>query len=698
MAVLEKIRVKMGLFIIIIIGIALLSFIIDANTFQSAMSMFSSKYDVGKINGNKISYTEFQKKREYYDRIYQLSTGSSSLNEEQGEMVNESAWQDFITDYILIPNIKSAGIDVGEDELFDLAQGSQISPVLMREPAFAGADGMFSREALVQFIRSIPSDQSRSLATYWDYLEKNIVVEQMFSKYISLIGKSTFQTPRELMRSIDDNNITSDISFVMVPYSFVADTTVTVNSEEVRNYYNKHKHTFERTAGRDIEYVVFEVLPSIADVELARADIEKAYDEFAFSDNLKAFLVRNSDKQLDPYYYKEGELVYKSFELDSFAFHATEKDIFPIHRDGDIFRAARINSIKQMPDSVFVDHILLDSRVAGVDTEADSLLNLLNRGADFSELASINSLDQNPNLAPGEIGWMTQTYMIPGFDTCFIAAPGKPFKLQSTYGLHIIKVRERTKPIKKVQLAILEKGATAGRETFQTYYTQANELASKSAGKFENYNNTVREMNLSPVPAVNIAPNAKSIAAYPNARELVRWAYEAKRGDVSQIISIDNKYFFVATLTGIRDAGIPSVEELSFEISTIIKKEKSDAKMVAEIKTQIEGLTDIESVAEKLGTTVSTQSGIAFGAASTMMMDPKFIGAAASASENRLTGPIGGSIAAYVFKVHERNTGAFFTEDDAKTKQLQAVSYQIQMIPYIMEKAAGVVDNRAKFF
>jgi len=698
MAVLEKIRVKMGLFIIIIIGVALLSFIIDPSTLQTAMSMFSSKYDVGNINGNKISYQEFQNKKEYYDRIYQLTTGSSSLNEEQSEMVNESAWQDFITDLVLIPNIESAGIGVGEEELFDLAQGTQISPVLMREPAFVGADGVFSREMLVEFIRNIPQDNSGSLKMYWNFLEKNVVVEQMLSKYISLIGKSTYQTPEELKRNIDDNNITSDVSFVMMPYSFGTDTTVTVSGAEVREYYDKHKHNFERTAGRDIEYVVFEVLPSIADIETARADIGKIFDEFAQSDNLRAFLVKNSDKPLDTYYYKEGELVYKSAELDSFAFRAANSDVLPVYQEGDIFRAARINSKRQMPDSVFVDHILLDSRLADTRAKADSLLDLLSRGASFSELASVNSLDQNPNLAPGEIGWMTQTYMIPGFDTCFFAVPGKPFKHESTYGLHIINVRERTKPVTKVQLAILERGAVAGKETLQNYYTQANELASKSAGKIENFNNTVREMNLALIPAVNIAPAAKNISAYPNTREVVRWAYEAKMGDVSQIIPVDNKYFFVAALTGIREAGIPTVNEISAEISSIIRKEKTDAKMVADIKTQVDGLSDIDAIAEKLGTTVSRQSGMAFGSMNNQAFDPKFIGAATGAPENTLKGPIAGSIGAYVFNVDARDVGAFYTEDDAKLRQTQIISYHIQMIPSIMERAAGVVDNRAKFF
>ena len=72
MAVLEKIRVRMGVFITVIIGIALLSFIVDAQTLQSAISMFTSKYDVGEMNGKAISYQEFQQKIDYFTKIQQI--------------------------------------------------------------------------------------------------------------------------------------------------------------------------------------------------------------------------------------------------------------------------------------------------------------------------------------------------------------------------------------------------------------------------------------------------------------------------------------------------------------------------------------------------------------------------------------------------------------------------------------------------
>ena len=54
MAVLEKIRVKFGILITVLIGVALLSFIVDPSTLETTLRYFSSKYDVGKIDGNRI--------------------------------------------------------------------------------------------------------------------------------------------------------------------------------------------------------------------------------------------------------------------------------------------------------------------------------------------------------------------------------------------------------------------------------------------------------------------------------------------------------------------------------------------------------------------------------------------------------------------------------------------------------------------
>jgi peptidyl-prolyl cis-trans isomerase D len=700
MAVLEKIRVKMGVFITAVIGLALLSFIIDADTLQSAVSLFSNKYDVGEMNGKAISYQDFQKRVEYFNNIHQLLTGSASVDEQTSDMINQNAWQDLLSENVILPSIEKAGIAVGEDEMFDLSQGSNVSQVLAREQIFMGQDGTFDRNMLVEFIKAIPTDGSGNLAAYWEYLEKNMYVDQMVGKYVNLLSKSSIQNPVELIRSIEDNNVTSEVSFVVQPFGFAEDTTITVTKQEVREFYNKNKHNFEQPASRDIEYVVFEVAPSLADIAAAENEIEGLMPEFKSSANLKNFLARNSDKPMDAYYYKKGELASESPVLDSFAFAAKPGDVLEPINENNVFKAARINDTKQLPDSVFVQHIMIQNPDAAVaKATIDSLMNLLQKGADFVQLAQENSVDNNPAAeTAGDIGWMTQANTIPGFDTCFVLPVGKPVKLQSQFGSHIIRVKERTRPVPKVQLAVLQKAAIASKETFQDYYSKANDVASKSEGKIETFTQVTQEMNLYPMPAYNIAEGARSIANYPNAREIVRWAYEAEKGDVSQIISMDNKYFFIVALTEVREEGIPAVEKLEKDIATHLRREKANEKMVESVKEQIAGLTSLEEIAEKLGTTVSTQSGVSFGAPGSRSFDPKFVGAVTGAEVNKLTGPIAGNIGVYVFNVDSRETGAFFTEDDAKQRQQQSFSLQIQRLPAILEKMSEVKDNRAKFF
>lgn len=700
MAVLEKIRVKMGVFISIVIGIALISFIVDADTLQSAVSMFSSKYNVGEMNGKKITYQDFQKKVEYFTQIHQMASNSSTMDEQTQEMINQSAWQDFLSEYVLVPAIENAGLNVGEKEMLDLTSGNAISPVLAREQSFVGENGQFDKNRLVEFIKAIPSDNSGNLEKYWNYLEKNIKNEQMFTKYISLLAKSNISNPVQLKRAIAENNVTSDVSFIIQPYGFAEDTTISVTSQEIKEYYNKHKNNFEQVANRDIEYAVFSVEPSAEDIKLAEADARKMYDEFVTTPNVKSFLARNSEKQLNPRFFKSGELTAVSPIVDSFAFKAGVGAILPLYRDGYVFRAAKVVAVKQLPDSVNVQHILIANQdKAAAKKMADSLINVIEKGADFNQIAAANSLDKNPNNIPGELGWMTQGYMIPGFDTCFVVAPNKCFTVETNYGLHIVRVKERTAVTPKVQVAIFEKSAVAGKETYQSFYTKANELASKAEGNYDKFIAAAKELNAPVVPANGILEGAKTVATYKNAREISRWIFEAeKKGEVSQILSVDNKHFFVVAVTGIHEAGIPAVDEVKTQITSLLRREKAIQNMVAKTKENINGLKTLDEIAAKLGATVSKQSGISFGAVGTQAFDPKFIGAVCGAKENVLTGPVEGSVGVYVFNVDARQTGAFFTEDDAKKRSLQMFSYQIQLLPNIFEKAAKVKDNRPKFF
>ena len=445
MAVLEKIRVKFGLVISIIIALALLSFIIDPGTLESALNSMSSKYDVGKIAGKNISYNDFQEDVDKYTVINEMLSGSSSQNEQTQRQIRNAAWQGLLDKYMFVKNAKAAGICVGEDEMVSLVSGETLSPVMAQNPVFLDEAGNFSSDMLKAFIDNVNSDQSGQLRTYWNYLQNTIYNQQYYLKYGALFSASDIENALQLKQDVDAGNTTADVDWCLAYYPMTQDSTVTVSSDEIRKYYKDHKKFFKQNASRDIEYVVFEVVPSAEDVAQTSEAMDAAYQEFATTDNMKTFLLKNSERQLSTYWYKDGELNTVNSELNSQIFSGSK--LSQIVKSGDSFYAAREMDSKMLPDSVYVKHILL----VGADARhtADSLVNVLSKkGANFSNLASIYSEDKG-SAADGElgsIGWMTHTYMIPGMESVIEAQVGKPFVLTTQYGTHVVLVSLRRLP------------------------------------------------------------------------------------------------------------------------------------------------------------------------------------------------------------------------------------------------------------
>ncbi len=695
MAVLEKIRVKMGWFITGLIAVALLSFVIDPSTLSSAMSVFSSKYDVGEIAGEGISYQDYQQKVDHFTQIYQLTSGSTSSNDQTQELINNTAWQNEITERVLIPAIEAAGITLGQEELYDLTQGANISPVLMQDGSFLDENGKFSKQRVAQFVQAIPQDQSGQLGMYWNYIEDNIEKSQMVEKYLSLLQHSMYLNPVELNRAIAENNVTYNVDFVVEPFGFSMDSTITVSDSEVKKYYEENKVLFEQPESRDLEYAVFEVVPSQADVDAAQADMEKAYSEFVTAENMKAFLARNSDQPFVAYYYKEGELNAVAAELEEFAAKAKVGEVLAPFQVENVFIAAKVMDVRDMSDEVFVKHILLQGED---EAKADSLLAVAKKG-DFAQLAAQYSADKNPNVAEaGDLGMMNQQNMLPGMEDVLKAKKGDVFKVKTSYGTHIVKIKDATAPVRKVQVALLVKEAVASKVTYSDYYAKANELASRTEGNLAQFREVAKELNVSLVPALRVLPGAKTLGNYEHTREITRWANENKPGAVSPIITVDNKYFFVVALTAAHAEGYAPYAEVAPTIKNYLMIVKKGEKVAAQTKEQIAGANTIEEVAEKLNTTVSNQSGIAFSSLTSQQLDPKFIGAIAAAQEGVLTGPVVGEIGVYYFTVKGKETGAFYTEDDAKARNMQIFSSVQNVVPSILTEKAEVKDQRYKFY
>ena len=653
MAVLETIRVKFGILISVLIAIALLSFIVDFGTIQS-LSSTSSKYDVGEIDGKSISYTDFQAEIEKITAISEMN-GNPVQGEEALAMVRQQAWQQFVNDYLFIPAAKAAGFSVGEEEMYQLVSGEMYSALLMQ--AF---QGQLNKELLMQIESEVEADETGRMRLFWDNLLEAVNTDQFYAKYQSLFSKSSFSNALALAEQVKDNNTTFDVEFVVVPFGFANDTTIVVSDKEIKDFYKENKDQFKQIASRDIEYIVVDIVPSADDVVAANNAIAAVYEDFKAAENMKNFLLSKSERQLDKKWYKEGELKSVSSEVDAFVTAAKVGDVSPVYQNGNSFYAVKVMESAKVPEQVEVKYVQ-----AGEGAEA--------------------------LLADAQAQWVSQ---MDGFEDLMTTPKGKTVTINGV----LFQVLDTKEPVLKKRVAILEKTAQPSDATRSACYAKANSVASKAGGKFEGFKKAVEEDGLYAHPYNKMPESANRLGSVEHTKEVTRWAFEAKVGQVSSIISIDNKYYVVAALKAARKEGYTPVEEVAARIKSVLLQDKLAEKKTAEVAQKIEGLTDLAAVAEALGTTVSSKEGVTFASFTSTGLDNKFIGAASVAEVGALNGPLQGNTGVYVYTVTDRSEGAFFTEDDAANREQQMMYSSVQMILPVMMDEAEVKDNTARFY
>lgn len=667
MAVLETIRTKIGWLITALIFIALLSFIVDFNSLSSAINSTSSKYAVGKIDGKKVSYKDFQEQVEYQTSIAEMVSGSVS-SDEQHQQIRNAAWQHFIDQRLFLKHAGAAGVEVGEDEMVDI---------------------LGSQEQFVELVNNAENDQTGNLKKYLEYVQNGTYTQQFYVKYGSLFASSFVANDLAVKNAIEANNVTANAQVVMVPYGYAKDTTITVSSSEIKKYYKAHKDQFRQVANRDIVYALFEVNPSQEDIAAANSALMDVYDEFQATTNMKAFLMRNSEETLKNYYYKAGELNTINKEVNDFVFGAAN-GTSPVYASGEEFFAVRVVDTKNLPDDVKVSHILASKEVA------DSLFKVVNGKVEkFNELVALYTATADPEVQAGEVGTLSQSQMIPGFEAALTAEVNKPFLATTQYGTHIVVVTEKNNVLPRKQVAILKKTAIPSKATMNEIYSKANTLATAAAGNLDKLEAAAKDQNVYLRP-MNVNEATARYSAVDRAKEVTRWIFDAKKGAASNVITVNQNYLFVVGVKETHKEGYATVQEAASRIEDVLYQQKKADKTLAEVKEKVAGLDTIDAVAEALGQSVSNRDNISF--ATSQQVEPALAGAIAGAEQGKVSVPVKGIMGVYVVCVTDRNEGSFYTEADAKAYNQQKAQYTTQMIiPALMEKS-NTVDNRERFY
>lgn len=699
MAALQSIR-KHGTLLTVIVGVALLAFVLG-DFINSGSTIFGqSQFEMGKINNQTISYQEFQNKVNEKETFYRLAFNRNSLDGETSDQIREQVWDEMIREKGIGQNIKKLGIQCTGDELLNMINTGNVTPMIRQ--AFVNQNGMYDPQLAQSYI----TNDSPETNFIWQVMEDELKNSREYLKYISLVASGLYVTNSEVEQEFAERTHITDIKYVAVPYTSVKDEDVTVSDNDLKTFYNQNAKRFDaQQETRDIAYVTFDVVASDKDSADAKAIINDLQSDFANTDEIANFVTSKSDIPYQNIHYSQGDILNKT--VDSIMFNSPNGTLYGPYVEGEYYKMARLIKKENISDSVKVSHILIAHRTQG-DTltawnKADSLMNVIKSGIDFGALAVQFSDDQGSAADSGNLGWITERInFIPEFkDACFATAKGQLTTVSTQYGVHIIKVFDKTKEKPKVSVGFLQIEIRPGKETRQAAYMAANQFAGNNT-KPSQFEQAVQDNKLVRRVAPNLTSNTRLIPGIENSRELVRWAFDdEKTKTVSDVMEFGDRYV-VAALTGIHRQGQAKYESVKEFIRPEVTNNKKAEKIIADIKSK--NANNVDALAAQVGQTVKTATNVNFASSQIMGVgfEPAVIAAAAALDQNAVSGPIEGRNAVYVIENTSYTPSQQIQQVNYETdrRQLQndlrsRASYQAMDA---VNKTLNIEDKRVKFF
>ncbi len=680
MASLNTLRTKGGVIVTIVIFLALLAFLIG-DIFTSGSSLMNSrKMRVGEIDGTNVEYIDFLNKSDEISNIYKMMWGRDAFSAQEQEMIYNMAWQQFIMQDAYLPGFEKLGLAVSDAEQVDMVDGTYLSPVITS--TFANpATGEFDVQFLKAFLAQVNvNDGSYAL---WSFLRNQMAEERIMSKYVALVSGGFYANALEIAHGLKVSNETYAADVIGREYYTVPDSLVKVTPAQVKQYYNDNKEAFRQEASRDIEYVVFDVLPSEADYAEAEKIVNDIAAEFATSDAPMQYALLNSQTKPDQTYYRQDQLTAEVAALEGAGMAGPTLN-------GDEYTLSRIADVKMLPDTLGAQHILLQK---GQTALADSLVTVLRNGGDFATLAAQYSLDQYSQ--GGDLGRFTPAQLPMEFtDAAMKANVGDIYTVDSDAGLQVVKLTYKTRPVRKVQVATVTYKVDPSAATIQEAYQKASTFVTAAAGTAEGFAQAVSDQMLSK-RTVRIRNTDRMINGLENSKEIVRWAFNGKAGEVSQIMDIDGNYY-IAALTGVREKGYVSEKDATAEITKVLMN-KEKARILAD---ELAGAT-LDEVAEKTGREIRNVENVEWNAfyLPEIGVEPQLVGAITAGTVGELSQPVEGVNGVYRFVVTDAQTTGVATEESEKVRlETDAVNFVLQRTMQALNEESDITDLRVKFF
>ncbi|MGK0387246.1 MAG: peptidyl-prolyl cis-trans isomerase D [Patiriisocius sp.] len=707
MAILNSIR-KRGVFLIIIIALALFSFIAGDVIRNGGFSSEKSLTTVGTVNGETLTRDTFMKQVETTQR----SLGENGSTAQAMNLV----WDRELRNVLQQQQYDALGLIAQKEQLDE-----SLRLGLASNPTFQDAEGSYSDLKVQEYIANIKATNATAYQQWLDY-ENNLKSSALQTTYYNMIKSGMRSTLNEGEQQYRFENDKINMQYVYVPYTKIPDTEVEVTDAEIEAYIRTNASDFEVAPQVDIQYVTFTEEPSEADIKDAEADIAALLDdEDIYNKNIDAretikglrnttnyleFVNDNSDVPFqDRYFFKSDIPVTIAENL-----FATEVGgIYGPYKLESTNNISKIIAEKQMPDSVQSRHILI--RYQGsfrasdaitrskedAKTMADSLNAVITKtSSKFEELAKTMSDDKSNSDKGGDLGFSRPGKMVPTFnDFIFDNETGTVGVVETDFGYHIVEVLEQKNKQRAIKIATVSKAVEASEKTLNDVFANASkfELASQKG----DFSEIAKSQELALRPVNKIGALDANIPGVGNNRSIVNWAFgeEATVGDVKRF-SIPEGYVIVQ-LTRKSEKGLMSIAEASALVTPKIRnKKKAEKIMSTMIGDDLNAVATSQSVTVQNATAITMAAPTIPGAGA----ESEVVGAAFAKAAGESTNVIAGEKGVFKVRVTAVNNAPALENYASYSNQLNsAATPTVNTKVYeALKNAAEIEDNRANFF
>ena len=703
MAILGKIRQR-SIFLILVIGMALFAFVISG-VFDGNSANSGPTDPIAVVNDEEIDLTFFRQMVEQTERTYNYSTLQS---------VN-LVWNQALRNTIFNQEFEKLGIDAGKDQLEQIISSDE---AVINNPNFQNEAGFFDFGIFTDYIAQLRVQEPAAYEN-WKAQEQSIINVAKQRIYLDLIKSSGGMTEAEARTLYHFENDNINIEYLQIPFNEIPDSLVSVSDAEVKQYIKSHEKAYERSASRNLQYVLFDESPTeddlaairlrlegLKDEQIAYNDVSKLTDTiqgFRTAENIIDFVDRYSEIPFDSIYRPRGEF---NNEYADILFGLEVGEVFGPYRDGNYFKISRLLDRKEEA-SLRASHILIafegatraPSTVtrskAEAKREANRVLRLARRsGADFEGLAREYS-DGPTKTRGGDLGFFQEEQMAePFFDFVNENRVGRIGLVETEFGFHIIKVTDKDD---LAMIADVANEAVASDETANEVFRKATQFeiesidASDFIGSAEKYQYTVR-------PVKQITALEENLPGLFNQRQIVRWAFddETRIGDV-QRFTLSSGGYAVVQLTATNKKGLASIDEVGAEVKNKILQDKKAALIEKQYANEtLETLAENETFTLETASAINQKNPTLVGAGN----EPYVVGAAFTMEEGAVSGLIQGERGMYKIKVLKKNEAEPLEDYLQYSREyLRDASFRLlENIFVALESNAAIEDNRALYY